>query len=138
MKKFKFKNLKLGQKTLLKIKLTSKMHNQYVRLSGDDSPFHTSKKFVNRYGFKDKIIHGMLIGAHYSKLIGTLLPGNFSIEGQMNIHFHYPCYVNDIIEIKAKIVKLIKFNKLCDIEIKTFNQKKKLVSSAITKIKLME
>tara|TARA_A100001011_G_C14264317_1_gene823975 strand:+ start:1424 stop:1840 length:417 start_codon:yes stop_codon:yes gene_type:complete len=138
MARYKFKDLKKGQKVSFKIKLTSKMLDQFTKLSGDKSPLHTSKKFAKKYGFKNRLIHGMLIGSHYSKIIGILLPGNLSVEAQMNIKFHQPTYENDELSFKAKIIQLSNPYKICTVEIKTLNQNKKLVSSAESVVKLVE
>ena len=70
MKNFKFKQLKINQSSNLKIKISNIFLKKFIQLSGDNNPIHTNKNFAKKYGFKDKIMHGMLLGTFYSKFIG--------------------------------------------------------------------
>ena len=53
-----------------------------------------SKKFAQKYNFKNRIVHGMLIGSFYSKFIGVDFPGKHSL----------------ILEICIKILLVIQLN----------------------------
>ena len=138
MKSYKFKNLQLGQSESFKIKLKKEIIKKFISISKDYSKIHTNKKFACKYNFKDKIIHGMLLGAFYSRFIGIYLPGKFSLLMSMDIKFNKPIYLNDVITIKGQIVHLNNSYKVATIKIYATNQLKKNVSNAKAMVKLNE
>ena len=138
MKKYKFKNLKLGQSSFFKVKLKNELIRKFLLLSKDYSKIHIKKEFAYKYGFKSKIVHGMLLGAFYSRFIGVYLPGKYSLLINMDIKFNKPIYINDVVTIKGKIVHLNKSYKVATVKIIAFNQSKKNVSTAKAMVKLNE
>ena len=136
MKSYKFKNLRIGQSSFFKIKIKKELIKKFVSISKDYSKIHISKKFANQYGFRDKIGHGMILGAFYSRLIGIYLPGKFSLLISMNIKFNKPIYLNDVIFIKGKIIHLNKSYRVVTIKIIATNQLKNKVSEAKALVKL--
>jgi|TARA_B110000211_G_C13997863_1_gene517033 3-hydroxybutyryl-CoA dehydratase len=138
MKNFKFKQLKINQSSNLKIKISNIFLKKFIQLSGDNNPIHTNKNFAKKYGFKDKIMHGMLLGTFYSKFIGKKLPGKFSLIMESNIKFHKPVYLNDTISIKGSIKALSSVYKIATIKILATNQFNKKISSAKIQVKLNE
>ena len=138
MKNYKFKNLRLGQTESFKIKLKKEIIKKFISISKDYSKIHINKKFACKYNFKDKIIHGMLLGAFYSRFIGIYLPGKFSLLMSMDIKFNKPIYLNDVITIKGQIVHLNNSYKVATIKIYATNQLTKNVSNAKAMVKLNE
>ena len=138
MKSYKFKNLQLGQSESFKIKLKKEIIKKFISISKDYSKIHINKKFACKYNFKDKIIHGMLLGAFYSRFIGIYLPGKFSLLMSMDIKFNNPIYLNDVITIKGQIVHLNNSYKVATIKIYATNQITKNVSNAKAMVKLNE
>jgi len=138
MNKYKFKNLRLGQSSLFKVKIKKELIRKFLSLSKDYSKIHIKKEFAQRYGFKSKIVHGMLLGFFYSRLIGVYLPGKYSLLINMDIKFNKPIYINDVVTIKGKIVHLNKSYKIATVQIISFNQSKKNVSTAKAMVKLNE
>jgi len=136
MKSYKFKNLRIGQSSFFKIKIKKELIKKFVSISKDYSKIHISKKFANQHGFRDKIGHGMILGAFYSRLIGIYLPGKFSLLISMNIKFNKPIYLNDVIFIKGKIIHLNKSYRVVTIKIIATNQLKNKVSEAKALVKL--
>lgn len=138
MKNYKFKSLRLGQTESFKVKIKKEIIKKFILISKDYSKIHMNKKFACKYNFKDKIIHGMLLGAFYSRFIGIYLPGKFSLLMNMDIKFNRPIYLNDVITIKGQVIHLNKAYKVVTIKIYATNQLAKNVSSAKTMVKLNE
>ena len=139
MKSYKFKNLQLGQTESFKIKLKKEIIKKFISISKDYSKIHLDKKYALKYGFKDKITHGMLLGVFYSRFVGFYLPGKNSLcIGWDNIKFNKPVYLNDVISIKGKIVHLNDPYKVATVKIEATNRLKKIVSTATAIVKLNE
>ena len=138
MKNYRFKDLKIGKTSVFKIKITKKLVSHFMLLSNDLSKIHIDDNFSKKYGFKKRVVHGMLIATLYSRLIGMNLPGKYSLLTNIEIKFIKPVYLNDTISIKGKIDALNKPYKVAIIHIEAKNQLNSLVSSAKSTVKLNE
>ena len=49
--------------------------NMFINLSGDKNPLHIDEQYAVQNGFESTVVHGFLICAKISGLIGMLLPG---------------------------------------------------------------
>lgn len=77
--------------------------NMFCKLSGDNNPIHHDSDFASKTIFKTPIVHGLLSGSIFSKIIGTKFPGPGSIYLSQNLKFHKPVYVNEKYLARLKI-----------------------------------
>ena len=138
MKSYKFKDLKIGKSSSFKVKITKKIFSNFLLLSKDLSKIHVDENFSKKYGFKGKVVHGMLIATFFSRLIGMNLPGKYSLLTNIEISFNKPAYLNDTITIKGKIDSLNNAYKVAIIQVKAINQFKSIISTAKAIVKLNE
>jgi acyl dehydratase len=78
----------------------------FIRLSGDHNPLHTDREFAVRQGFRDRVVHGALLGALVSRFIGMELPGRDAMLLSLDLRFAAPTYPGDAIEIVGTVVSL--------------------------------
>lgn len=67
----------------------------FAKITGDDNPIHINEEFASKSIFKRPIVHGFLAGATFSKVFGTLFPGNGTIYLSQNMKFFRPVFVNE-------------------------------------------
>ena len=65
----------------------------FAELTGDKNPLHLNKKFAKESEFGDQIVHGMLVGAIFSKVFGTMWPADDSVYISQDLMFMSPVYV---------------------------------------------
>lgn len=75
----------------------------FVALSGDDNPLHTDDSFAQQYGFRGRVVHGMLLGAFLSKVLGTVLPGPGAIWLSQSMRFRQSVHVGETIDVAVRI-----------------------------------
>jgi 3-hydroxybutyryl-CoA dehydratase len=99
----------------------------FAHLSQDKNPIHLDKEYAKNSIFKKRVVHGVLLVSMFSKIFGTIYPGNGGIYLSQTSKFTRPAFIGD--EIRAK-VKLISYNNekrrgvfLCE----AFNPQNKLV-----------
>ena len=138
MESYKFKDLKIGKSSSIKVKITKKIFSNFLLLSKDLSKIHVDENFSKKYGFKGKMVHGMLIATFFSRLVGMNLPGKYSLLTNIEIKFNKPAYLNDTITIKGKIESLNNAYKVAIIQIKAINKFKSIISTAKAMVKLNE
>lgn len=85
---------------------------KFIELSGDSNPIHLENSQQRA------IVHGALLNAFVSRVIGTELPGPGSVVVQQSLNFPSICYVDDEVKISVELVenrKLIKVKFVCEV-----------------------
>ena len=85
------------------VRITANLVAQFVALSGDCSPIHISDDSAIARGFRGRVVHGMLLGALLSGVIGTELPGANGVLQSVELSFRQPCEIGDIITIFVSV-----------------------------------
>ena len=86
----------------------------FARVTGDENPVHLDEEFASKTMFKTRIMHGMLGACVFSKVFGTLFPGDGTIYLSQSVNFLKPMYVDknyiahfEVLEIQEKNRALI-------------------------------
>ena len=66
----------------------------YAKVSGDNNPVHLDAEFAAKTQFKKPIMHGMLSASVFSKVFGTIFPGDGSIYLKQSLNFKRPMFVD--------------------------------------------
>lgn len=124
-----FKN---GDEYIMEVTFTEDMVNQFSILSGDNNPIHMDDNKVDIKYHKKRIVHGMLIGAFFSNIIGTKLPGFGTVYISQNFDFIKPVYVGETVMILVRIKRIIM--NFAILETQCFDMKKELLVNGIAKV----
>lgn len=124
-----FKN---GDEYIMEVTFTGDMVNQFSILSGDNNPIHMDDNKVDIKYHKKRIVHGMLIGAFFSNIIGTKLPGFGTVYISQNFDFIKPVYVGETVMILVRIKRIIM--NFAILETQCFDMKKELLVNGIAKV----
>ncbi len=71
------------------------MIDAFADISGDRNPLHMDAGYAENNGFEGRIVHGFLLGAQVSGLIGMVLPGRRCMLLEEKLSFHLPVYADD-------------------------------------------
>ncbi len=81
----------------------------FAQVTGDNNPIHLDENYAATTIFKRPIMHGMLGGAVFSRVFGTLFPGEGTIYLSQSLTFLKPMYVDEtykaIFEVKELMVE---------------------------------
>ena len=66
----------------------------FAQVTGDNNPVHLDEAYAANTIFKRPIIHGMLGATVFSKVFGTMFPGEGTIYLNQNLQFLRPMLVN--------------------------------------------
>ncbi len=75
----------------------------FAKLSGDFNPLHMDNHYAKSQGFESRVVHGFLIGAKVSGLVGMLLPGRRCLLLEENLAFPNPVYAGSEIVFTATV-----------------------------------
>lgn len=88
------RDLKVGDTKTITRAFTEEDVHQYAELSTDKNPVHLDAEYAANTQFKERIVHGMLVGSLFSALLGQHLPGEGSIYMSQNIQFKSPVFLD--------------------------------------------
>ena len=117
------KNIKKKKIYTFKIIITKKMHFNFIKLSGDNSPIHSDLKFCKKNNFKSLVGHAFLITTILSQIYGLYIPGGTELCLRQTCNFKKPFFIGDKLIIKIKILEINKFSETAILSTKIKNQK---------------
>lgn len=79
----------------------------FAEVTGDKNPVHLDKAFAATTMFKGRIMHGMLSACIFSKVFGTLFPGEGTIYLAQNLVFKRPMLVDTKYEAVFSVKEMI-------------------------------
>jgi acyl dehydratase len=81
--------------------------NRFAEVTGDKNPVHTDAEYASKTMFKRPIMHGMLSASLFSKVFGTLFPGEGTIYLKQSLNFLKPMYVETDYVAEFKVLDLM-------------------------------
>jgi acyl dehydratase len=81
---------------------------RFAEVTGDKNPVHLDEAYAAGTMFKRPIMHGFLGGAVFSKVFGTLFPGEGTIYLKQSMAFMRPMYVDTAYEVRMTVKEVNK------------------------------
>lgn len=82
--------------------------NRFAEVTGDKNPVHLNAEYAATTMFKKPIMHGMLSASLFSKVFGTLFPGEGTIYLKQSLNFMKPMYVDTAYEAVFTVKEVVK------------------------------
>lgn len=93
----------VGQTFKRRITITEEALRKFADATGDFNPIHLNEDFAKKTRFGQRIAQGMLVGAGFSAIFGTELPG--AIYRKQELSFNAPIYIGDTITATATVTE---------------------------------
>ncbi|HLG02970.1 MAG TPA: MaoC family dehydratase [Bacteroidia bacterium] len=84
-------------------RFSQKEVEQFARVTGDTNPVHLDEAYAATTMFKRPVMHGFLGGSVFSKVFGTLFPGEGTIYLKQSMTFLRPMYVETDYEVQMTV-----------------------------------
>jgi acyl dehydratase len=81
--------------------------SRFAEVTGDRNPVHTDADYAAKTMFKRPIMHGMLGASLFSKVFGTLFPGEGTIYLKQSLNFLKPMYPDTPYEAVFTVKEII-------------------------------
>lgn len=81
---------------------------KFAEVTGDKNPVHLDAAYAAGTMFKKPIMHGFLGGSVFSKVFGTLFPGEGTIYLKQSMAFMRPMFVEVTYEVKMTVKEVNK------------------------------
>lgn len=130
MNEYVFSDLTEGLTETLVVDLGQPDVDAFVALSGDASIVHMNDEYARSRGFQQRLVHGALIVAYISQLIGMRLPGMHGVLRTLTCEFRKPCYAPERLTLTGRVTRLVPSLRLAGILIQVHAQPNDLRVSA--------
>ena len=137
-KNLNFNEIKIGDKVSFKIEISGELVEKFAAISGDYNPLHVDEIYAQNSKFKQKIVHGMLLGSYFSQLVGMHMPGKKCLYLSQTLDFHEPCFLSDVVSIEGIVKGKSDAIKILEIDTRVYNQKNILLVDGIAKVMVLE
>lgn len=98
--------LKIGDTYETPFSLSQEQVNAFAELSGDKNPVHIDEAYAASTSFRKPIVHGIFSAAIFSKILGTLFPGEGTIYLSQSLQFKRPVYPGEAYLAKVEVKSL--------------------------------
>ena len=88
------------------VKFTQADVVKFAEVTGDFNPIHIDAEYAAKTMFKKPIVHGFLSGAVFSKVFGTLFPGEGTIYLSQDMKFLAPIFVEEQYEARFEVMEV--------------------------------
>ena len=99
--------LEQGQVYTVKFSFNQENVIAFAEVTGDKNPVHLDEAYAASTIFKKPIVHGMLGASLFSKVFGTMFPGEGTIYLSQTLNFLKPMYVNENYEAVFEVKEII-------------------------------
>ncbi|MBI3627217.1 MAG: MaoC family dehydratase [Candidatus Sungbacteria bacterium] len=100
-----YEELKTGESFSFEVLIDEDLVAAFRQLSGDRNPLHEKTEYARASSFGKPVVHGMIAGAFFSRLVGMHLPGKFGLYLSQTLHFRKPIFFGDKVTIRGEILE---------------------------------
>ena len=118
------KSIKKNFTLKFKVFISKKIHSDFEKLSGDNSPIHSSITFCKKNGYKKKLGYGFLINCILSQIYGKFFPGGNELCLSQTGIFKSPYFIVDTLTIILKVDHKSVENQIVNISTVFYRQNK--------------
>lgn len=89
----------------LEFQFSQRQVNLFAEVTGDNNPMHSDAEYAAKTSFKRPIMHGFLSASVFSRIFGTLFPGEGTIYMSQTLQFLKPMYVDQPYKAFMRVVE---------------------------------
>ncbi len=134
----RLEELKAGDEAVLQVEITPDTVRRFIELSGDDAPLHTDAAYAGTRGFSGTLVHGALLAAFVSRLVGTEMPGSLSLLQKLDLVFRAPCYAPCRLRLTATVAQVSAAVRSVRIRLKVEEESGRLLATGESAHSMME
>lgn len=94
---------------------------RFAEVTGDNNPIHLDAGYAATTPFKKPIMHGFLSGSIFSKVFGTIYPGEGTIYLKQEMLFKRPMFVEIVYTAKFNVTAIDTQKATLEIECKVLD-----------------
>jgi len=111
----------------------------FLAAFADHSRIHVDDEYARTQGFKARVVHGAILNGFVSHFIGMIMPGHKAMVLSVDMRYHNPVYLDDVIEMHGEVTHQSPAQKVVVMEFTLKNQTQaNIAAKANAKIKVRD
>ena len=103
-REIKYADIAEGQTASFTAVIDETLVKRFSEISGDKNPLHMDEEYAREATpGGERIAHGMIVGALFSKLVGMYLPGKYALYLSQTLRFQNPIALGTETIIKGEV-----------------------------------
>ncbi|OFX41690.1 MAG: dehydrogenase [Bacteroidetes bacterium GWA2_32_17] len=119
--------IEVGQEYSISYSFTQTDVDNFAKLCGDTNPIHINPEYAKKSIFGRLIIHGYLGASIFSKVLGTIFPGEGTIYLSQTIKFYNPMFTDEIYTAKFEVLEVMREKHRAKIKTTVLNDKEEII-----------
>lgn len=87
--------------------ISSEQVEKFAAISGDYNKVHFDDEYAKKCGYDGRLAHGFLVTSVFSKVFGTIFPGDGTIYMTQTFSFQEPVYIGAELEASFKVISKV-------------------------------
>lgn len=108
--------------------------NVFAEITGDNNPIHTDPEFAAKTPFKRPVVHGIFSASIFSKVFGTMFPGEGTIYMGQTLKFMAPVFPGDKYISKFTVTEVNEERHFGDVECLIVDAEDKVYVEGVAKL----
>ncbi len=96
-------SLTIGDSAYFERRIDALDIDAFAKLSGDQNSLHMDGGAARARGYRDRVVHGALLAALVSRLIGMHLPGERGLMLSLRLDFAAPSHPGDTLRVTGTV-----------------------------------
>ena len=97
--------IRIGQEFELEYQFSQQQVDLFAEVTGDNNPIHSNAEYAALTPFKRPILHGFLSASVFSRIFGTLFPGDGTVYMSQSMKFLKPMYVDQPYKAMVRVAE---------------------------------
>lgn len=107
---------------------------QFSGIIGNFNPIHVNKEFAAKTAFGQRIVPSMLVASMVTRILGTQLPGNGTVNVEQEMEFLAPVFFGDTLECSVTVTAIDGKRDRVWFDIACVNQRGELVAQGESEV----
>lgn len=126
--------IRIGDKASFARTLTEADAYQFSGIIGNFNPIHVNKEFAVKTASGQRVIPSMLVTSMASRVLGTQLPGNGTVNVSQEMEFLAPVFFDDTLECTVTATRIDGKRGRVWFDIECVNQRNEVVARGETEV----
>lgn len=135
-KELTFEEIKVGDSDSFYHVFTDNDVRKFSELSGDRNPLHMDNTYAEGTRFKQRLVHGMLVGSLCSRFVGMCIPGMRCLYLGQTLVFKSPVFIGNNIKVTGTVTSKSESTKILSINI-VFTKGEEIVIEGEAKVQMI-
>lgn len=90
------------------VRFDAERMNRFIAFTEDTAGIHTDVSFSRSLGYEREVVHGFALATVFSRILGMELPGEQTVIATMDLEFHVPVYLGDVVECIVRVERVVR------------------------------